>query len=148
MRLCGIGIVGLALFLSNPGTAWAGPKLITDEEAGRPPPTGAVAVDMRGVLRGPKLDLISPDTAIRSPLHLQIKFEAFGGAKIDPDSVKATYLRTPNVDLTDRIKRFSTAEGIDMPDAEVPAGEHMVRVDIKDTAGHPASASYVLKVLP
>ena len=148
MRLCGIAIVGVALALSNSGTAWAGPKLITDEEAGRPPPTGAVVADMRGVLRGPKQDLISPDTAMHSPLHLQIKFESFGGTKIDLASIKATYLRTPNVDLTDRIKQFSTSEGIDMPDAEVPAGEHMVRVEIKDTAGHPASASYVLKVLP
>ncbi|WLB24197.1 hypothetical protein [Bradyrhizobium japonicum] len=148
MRLCEFAIVSLVLVLTHSSAVWAGTKLITEEEASRPPPKGAVAADRRGVLRGPKLDLILPDSAMHSPIHLQIKFVSFGDTKIDPDSITATYLRTPNVDLTDRIKRFATAEGIDMPDAEVPPGEHIIRVDIRDTAGHPGSASYILKVLP
>lgn len=38
--------------------------------------------------------------------------------------------------------------GIDMPDAELPAGEHMVRVDIKDSDGRAGTTTFVLKVLP
>ena len=41
-----------------------------------------------------------------------------GAAKIDPDSVKVLFLRTPNVDLTARVKPFVKAEGINMQDAE------------------------------
>lgn len=127
--------------------AWAA-QLITDAEAKLPPPKGAIAADRRGILRGPKVDFVSPADTVHSPLHLQLKFEAFGGAKIDPDSIKMTFLRTPNVDLTPRIKPFVQATGIDMPDTEVPPGEYMVRVDVKDSDGRPGSASFILKVSP
>jgi len=81
-------------------------------------------------------------------MHLQVMFESFGGAKIDLDSVKVTYLRTPNVDLTPRIKPFVQSAGIDIPDVELPLGEHMVRIDLKDSDGRIGSTSFVLKVAP
>jgi hypothetical protein len=85
---------------------------------------------------------------VHSPMHLQLKFDAFGGAKIDPDSVKMTFLRTPNVDLTSRIKPFIQAAGIDIPDTELPPGEYTIRVDIKDSDGRIGTTSFVLKVSP
>jgi hypothetical protein len=85
---------------------------------------------------------------IHSPTHLQLKFESFGGTKIDPDAVKVTYLRTPNVDLTSRVKSFVQASGIDIPDVELPVGDHLVRVDIKDSDGRVGSTSFVLRVAP
>ena len=81
-------------------------------------------------------------------MHLQMKFESYGGAKIDPDSVKVTYLRTPNVDVTPRVKSFVNAAGIDIPDAGLPPGEHLMRVDVKDTDGRVGTTSFVLKVSP
>jgi hypothetical protein len=79
---------------------------------------------------------------------LQLKFESFGGAKIDPDSVKVIFLRSPNVDLTSRVKPFIQSDGINMLDAELPPGEYMVRVDIKDSDGRPGTAMFTLKVAP
>jgi hypothetical protein len=35
-----------------------------------------------------------------------------------------------------------------MPDTELPPGEYMVRVDIKDSDGRPGSTSFVLKISP
>ena len=122
--------------------------LITQDEANLPPPKGAIAVDRRGVTRGPKIILVGDMEPLHSPVHLQLKFESFGGAKIDEDSVKVTYLRTPNVDLTPRIKPFVQVTGIDVPDAELPVGDHMVRVDVKDSDGRTGSASFVLQVAP
>ena len=123
-------------------------QLITEEEAKLPPPRGAVAADRRGILRGPKVEFTSPEDTVHSPLHLQLKFQAFGGTKIDPDSVKVIFLRTPNVDLTPRVKPFIQAGGIDMPDTEVPPGEYMVRVDVKDSDGRPGTTSFILKISP
>jgi hypothetical protein len=122
--------------------------LITDDEARLPPPKGAISANTRGILRGPKVEVISPNEAAHSPLRLQLKFETFGGARIDIESVKVLYLRTPNVDLTPRVRPFIQADGIDMPDAELPPGEYMVRVDVKDSDGRPGSASFILKVTP
>jgi len=128
--------------------AYASHVLITEEEAKLPPPRGAVATDRRGVTRGPKIKYVEESEPIHSPMHLQLTFESFGGAKIDPDSVKVTYLRTPNVDLTPRIKSFVQATGIDIPDVQLPAGDHMVRVDVKDSDGRIGSTSFILRVAP
>jgi len=128
--------------------AYAAHVLITEEEAKLPPPRGAVATDRRGVTRGPKIKYVEESEPIHSPMHLQLTFESFGGAKIDPDSVKVTYLRTPNVDLTPRIKSFVQATGIDIPDVQLPAGDHMVRVDVKDSDGRIGSTSFILRVAP
>src|SRR4051812_3793697 len=105
--------------------ATAAQVLITEEEAKLPPLKGAVPTDRRGVTRGPKITYVEESEPIRSPMHLRLTFESFGGAKIDLNSIKVTYLRTPNVDLTARIKSFVRAEGIDIPDVELPAGEHI-----------------------
>lgn len=145
MRKTLLGLVAAGLLSSGAAQAT---QLITEDEAKLPPPKGAVATDRRGILRGPKVEVVSPSDAASSPLRLQLKFESFGGAKIDPDSVKVIFLRSPNVDLTARVKPFIQADGINMQDAELPPGEYLVRVDIKDSDGRPGTASFVLKVAP
>nr|WP_234681242.1 hypothetical protein [Bradyrhizobium sp. Oc8] len=130
------------------GAARAATQLITEEEAKLPPPKGAVAADRRGILRGPKVEFVSPSDSVSSPLHLVLKFDSFGGAKIDPDSVKVMFLRTPNVDLTARVKPFIQADGINIQDAELPPGDYTVRVDVKDSDGRPGTAVFTLKVAP
>ncbi len=99
----GFATVVAAIVLSAAIPAYASHVLITEEEAKLPPPRSAVATDRRGVTRGPKIKYVVESEPIHSPMHLQLTFESFEGAKIDLDSVKATYLRTPNVDLTPRI---------------------------------------------
>ena len=142
------GLVACIALAPMAGPGIAGQVLITEDEAKLPPPKGAVAADRRGILRGPKIQFVADGDTVHSPTRLHLKFESFGGTKIDPDSVKVTYLRTPNVDLTPRLKPFIQANGIDIPDAELPQGEHMLRVDLKDSDGRPGTTSFVLKVSP
>src|SRR5262249_30331305 len=90
--------------------------LITVDEA-QLPQTASVDMTFRaGVSRGPAIQLVSPkpsETSVQSPVHLQLKFEGRGGAQIDLDSLKLTYIRNPPVDLTSRIKDFIKATGVD-----------------------------------
>jgi hypothetical protein len=146
-RLLLVGLLAVWATCSIPVSAFAAHVLISAEEAKLPPPKGAVAVDRRGITRGPKIIVLSSEP-VHSPMHLQLKFEAFGGAKIDEDSVKVLYLRTPNVDLTERVKPFVQASGIDFPDAELPVGDYMLRIDLKDSDGRPGSTSFVVQVAP
>jgi hypothetical protein len=150
VRNWGLGLIlgCMAAVVTGSMPANAAQVLITAQEAQLPPPKGAIATDRRGITRGPKIDFVASGEQVHSPMHLQLKFEPFGGAKIDPDSVKVTYLRTPNVDLTSRVKSFVQPTGIDIPDVELPVGEHMVRVDIKDSDGRVGTTSFVLKVVP
>jgi len=141
-----LGLVAAGLLFS--GAVRAATQLITEEEARLPPPKGAIAADRRGIMRGPKVEFVSPGDSVNSPLRLVLKFESYGGAKIDPESVKVIFLRSPNVDLTARVKPFVQPDGINMQDAELPPGEYTVRVDIKDSDARPGTAIFTLKVAP
>ena len=141
--------IGMALaVVLNSSAAFAGHLLIKDDEAQLPPPKFAVADSRRGVTRSPNVTFVPDGQSARSPFHFQVKFTAFGGSTIDPKSLKITYFRTPNVDLTSRVVSFALPSGIDIPDAEAPAGEHTLRVDIKDSEGRIGTAIFVLAVAP
>ena len=123
--------------------------LITASEAALPSvPIGELS--RRGVTRGPKITLVSPakPNGNTSPLHFELKFETFGGAKIDPQALKVSYLKKPPVDLTDRVKPFFQGALLDIKNAELPPGDHIIRVDVKDTDGRLATGLFTLNVVP
>jgi hypothetical protein len=144
------GIIALAL-LGSVGVASAQNAnkvvLITAQEAGLPSqPNGQLT--RRGITRGPQVSVLSPKPTdnLASPVHLQLKFESHGGATIDPSSLKVTYMREPAVDLTDRVKAFASATGLDITAAEIPPGDHVLRVDVKDSDGRVATTLVEVKV--
>jgi hypothetical protein len=136
----------LAAFLAAPAAAYAA-ALITPEEAALPAMKGAVANSNRGITRGPKIT-VTEENAAKSPIRFQVKFQPLGGSTIDTDGVKIIYLKQPNVDLTPRVKPFVQPTGIDMPDAQLPPGDHLVRIDVKDSEGRVSTTSFVLKIAP
>ena len=139
-------IFGAATAMPIPARA---APLITAEEAALPSQKGAVLNSGRGITRGPKIQVPDAETGAQtSPMHFQVKFQTFGGSSIDLEALKVTYLKTPVVDLTPRIKPFAQPNGIDMPDAQLPPGDHLVRIDIKDSDGRAASMSFLLKIAP
>lgn len=125
--------------------------LITQAEAALPAASELGALGTRGLTRGPRIEQISPSpnsTGAKSPFPLEIRFVAHNETTVVPDSVKVTYLRSPSVDLTPRLKTHITAAGIDMGDAEVPPGTHMIRIDVRDSDGRSGTSIIKLSVLP
>ncbi|MDP1657690.1 MAG: hypothetical protein Q8K91_08100 [Hylemonella sp.] len=131
--------------LLTQGAALAAP-LITTKEAALPPAAGALAT--RGISRGPAIKMVSPEpeAAVKSPFNLKLNFEARGGEKIDPNSVKVVYMKSPFVDLTSRLQSAITPTGIDFQQAEVPPGEHTLRVTVKDSAGRETNSTMTIVV--
>ena len=121
-------------------------SLISAKEAALPPAAGVLAT--RGISRGPSVKMASPepDVAVSSPLDFKVVFEARGGDKIDPSSVKVIYMKSPFVDLTPRLKNAISANGIDFPKAEVPPGSHTIRITVKDTEGRETNSVQTLVV--
>ncbi|MFL6817192.1 MAG: hypothetical protein ACJ8EF_04545 [Bradyrhizobium sp.] len=141
--------VGLlaALTLAQTSKADAGIILITAEEAKLPGPTQMTA--NRAITRGPRIDVSHFDNGqVHSPLRFKLTFRAFGGATIDVDSLAVTYLRASNIDLTERVRPFVQRTGIDIPEAEVPPGQHAIRVELRDSDGRPAAVNLMLSVAP
>jgi hypothetical protein len=141
------GLVSSGILLGLVSACFA-ETLITPEEGMLPSAKGALALASRGITRGPKLELLPMTGPLHSPLHLKVKFQSFQGSKIDPETVQASYLKSPVVDLTKRLKPFVAADGIDMPAAELPPGEHIIKIDVKDSEGRIGATSFVLKVEP
>ena len=110
-----------------------GEVLITQAEAELPNVTAVT----RGLTRGPGIEQLAPNPSqtTMSPVSLMIKFVPRNNVAIDPASVKLIYLKSKPIDLTERIKKYVTADGIDMVQAEVPPGTHMMRLEVKDQQG-------------
>src|SRR5436190_13361412 len=138
----------LVASIALPVTGRAAP-LITAEEAALPPQKGAIPNSGRGITRGPKIQVPDAEAGVQtSPMRFQVRFQTFGGSSIDLEALKVTYLKTPVVDLTPRIRPFALPTGIDMPDALLPPGDHLLRIDIKDSDGRVSSMSFLLKIAP
>jgi hypothetical protein len=136
-------LLGLALI---PGRSQAGTILITEQEASLPNEHGGPI--SRGITRGPSVELVQPAETAHSPVHFQVRFQAFGGNKIDLDTLRVSYLKSPEIDLMPRLMRFIQRSGIDIPDAELPPGEHSFRIEVSDSEGHTRSSVFVFKVVP
>ncbi len=141
-------VVALGLFSAVLASPLKAEILITENEAALPA-AADTGLTFRGVTRGPKVQIVSPAPGagtVTSPLSLKLKFESFGGAKIDTATVKASYLKSPSVDLTQRMQKFVKENGIEMEGAIVPPGEHIIKVDLKDTDGRAGSANIKINV--
>ncbi len=121
-------------------------QLISPKEAALPAASGSLAT--RGISRGPSVKLVSPDAdaTVASPIDFKVNFEARGEGKIDPNSVKVVYMKSPFVDLTPRLKGAITANGIEFAKADVPPGVHTIRVTVKDVDGRETNSVFTLNV--
>lgn len=121
-------------------------QLISAKEAALPSASGTLAT--RGISRGPSVKLVSPeaDTPVSSPIDFKVHFEARGEGKIDPNSVKVVYMKSPFVDLTPRLKGAISPQGIDFAKADVPPGAHTIRVTVKDADGRETNSVFTLNV--
>jgi hypothetical protein len=126
--------------------ASASTVLITDQEAQLP--LDKKIAGTRGITRGPRIEFAHHDVVVGSPLHFQMKFRSFGGATIVVQSIRLIYLKTPDIDLTPRVMPFVEASGIDIPEAEIPSGEHYFQAEVADSEGRTRTEVFVLRVAP
>ena len=118
-------------------------QLIKDDEAKLP--AAAAKPASRAITRGPGVKLVSPDS-VSGQFPFKIAFEPRGESKIDAASIKVEYLKGSGIDLTERLKPGIRPAGIEIPAAAAPAGEHPIRVTVRDSEGRQGSAEFKLTV--
>lgn len=121
--------------------------LVTPEEAAQPnarPMKGAAAEPSDG----PTIQIDAPtqDAEVAKPVPIRISFKE-NQAPVDVSSLKVTYLKLFSIDITDRVKPYVTAEGINIAQADLPSGSHKVRFSIKDTANRLTERTLKVKIL-
>ena len=88
-----LGLIGV-LALATPAGAL---QLVTEQEAALPS-DHLPALELRGSpTRRPSAVVVSPPPnagVVKSPLTFKIRLQAFGGSKVDPDSIVITYKKT------------------------------------------------------
>jgi hypothetical protein len=122
-------------------------ELIKANEAAYP---AREPLEVRGPIPGPSIEILSPpsDIAEQSPIRLIIRFQSFGGATVDTDSVRMTYEKNPLVDLTPRIAPYVSATGIRIDKARVPLGVHVIQVQVRDSVGRRGVKNFMFSVVP
>ena len=124
-------------------------ELVTRDEAALPAGEAPSLVMRGSPLRRPSILVVSPPPEaglMHSPIDLKLRFHAFGGAEIDPESVVVTYLKHPTIDITQRITPFITAEGIEIDKVDVPPGAHQFWIEVKDKSGRAGAAELSFQV--
>lgn len=117
--------------------------LVTREEAAMPPapeeqvaPRGLFEAGREEPDTGPLIDVLKPliGKVQSAPLEILVRFEP-RTAPVDLSSLKVTLMKFIPIDLTDRVRPYASLEGIRIPDARLPSGEHTVRISVADNAG-------------
>ena len=138
------GVAFAALIFSVMSANVLSAPLITPKEAKLPDAAGSL--NTRGISRGPGIKVVSPEPGMQTkgPFDFKVVFEPRGGATIDKSSVKVTYMKSPSIDLTPRLLGSVSDTGIDMKNAEIPPGEHPVKISGKDSDGREATTMTTL----
>jgi len=121
-------------------------RLITAEEA-LLPSIDPGTVQERNLTRGPGIDAVAPPPiGVSGTFRLALRFKPRNSVAIDPESVRVTYRRQPEIDLTARLKPFVTAVGIEAPAVIVPPGKHAIVIEVTDKEGRIGRRQMILTV--
>jgi hypothetical protein len=86
----------------------------------------------------PKITLQAPNIsqAVASPLMVKLRFRATAPAVILPQTFRVLY-GFFQLDITSRITASTvvTSSGLEVPEAQLPAGSHTLLVEVQDSAG-------------
>jgi len=103
-----------------------------DEAALKDPPPLEI---LRSHSMGPKILIEMPKDGgtYTTPLSIQVKFIANNDSSINIGSIKVLYLKWMlTKDITDKIKKYVSAQGIDVADAPLPKGKHTIQISLAD----------------
>lgn len=84
---------------------------------------------------------------LRAPVSLTVRFEPGGsGDKPDMKTLNVTLRGFFTIDITDRLREYVQGEAIEIKEANLPTGDHHIRVAIADMRGRQSRRDVVLGV--
>jgi hypothetical protein len=105
---------------------------------GRPPVPGAPQI----IVEKPEQGL-----GVNTPFPVKIRFVPTGGAKINVNSLEIDVLKLIKISLLSRVKPYATANGINVPEAQVPSGTYNIRIAVADDQGRRGETTQTWTVL-
>ncbi|MGI9492054.1 MAG: hypothetical protein ACR2QF_06615 [Geminicoccaceae bacterium] len=103
--------------------------------------------------RGPEIVLLAPEEGgtYVSPIGIEIAFKPEPGTTVDLGTLKVTVVSntaigTFEADITEDIVSYASQKGISAPNAEIPAGEHVVTIQVADSERRMAERQLAITV--
>jgi len=128
--------------------------LVSPEEASMAPAVGSK--DRNGAFRlgsplpnaGPIVKVESPAVHAEaiSPVEIMVRFSP-RKAPVDLSSLEVTLVKFFSIDITDRIVPYATSKGIHIQEANLPSGEHLIRLAVSDKDGKLTVKELTVRVL-
>lgn len=86
-----------------------------------------------------------------SPIGIEITFDPEQGTTVDLETLKVTVLSKTAIgvfelDITEDIADYASQAGISAPNAEIPAGEHLVTIQVADSEKRMAERKLAITV--
>ena len=140
-----VGVVVLGLAALGPAALAQGVWLIAPEEAAMPTAPleqsrlqGGMPFDIGREVpdTGPMIELLKPNdgTSTPVPVEVSIRFEP-RAAPADLSTLKVVVVKLISIDITERVRPYASPQGIQIPDARLPSGTHIVRISLADAGG-------------
>lgn len=147
--------VSFVLLTSVP-SADANSWLITPEEATMAPAAKIdplqggehFAIGRQDLEIGPIIKVEKPQTGVpqNSPMEIVVKFVP-RSHPVDLNTLEVELVKFINIDITDRVVEYTTEQGIQLKEANVPLGSHRVRIALADTTGAISVREFLFEVL-
>lgn len=121
-------------------------ELIRVEESLLPPVIPKYPGAGREISSGPVIEIVTPNDGkvYTAPVEIRVRFIAKEGKEIDISTIKVEYVKIFTIDLTPRVIPYTTKDGIVVPAAKLPPGNHIIRLKVGDVTG--AVTEQVLRV--
>jgi hypothetical protein len=97
---------------------------------------------------GPQIEVVEPlpDAEYKAPIRLIINFIPREGTQVDLKSFKLEYLKLISIDITGRVAGYVGPTGVRIERADLPPGDHKLRITLKDTLGGISQQVYLVKI--
>ena len=86
------------------------------------------------------------DAEYKAPIRLIINFVPREGTTVDLKSFRLEYLKFVSIDITRRVSDYVGPGGVKVEKADLPAGDHKLRITIRDTQGGISQQVYSVKI--
>ena len=128
---------------------------ITPEEAAMAPAAdadplqGGVHVDIGwddlGI--GPIIEVQKPvaGSPLNAPIEIRVTFTP-RSHPIDLSSLEVELVKFINIDITDRVVDYTTVQGIQLKEVNIPSGSHRIRIILADTTGAVSTRDFLFEV--
>ena len=100
-------------------------------------------------LIGPIIQMEEPleGRTFNGPVDFQINFVSHTPGKVvDMESLRVIYLKFINIDITEKIRPYIKENSIVMSKMNLPAGNHRIRIKIKDSHKNESEQTFLIRV--